>query len=55
MRQLILQVAKGNEEAITQTAEKYKGKNTIFLPGAEKDVFFLFLPNNTINSFLKDV
>ncbi len=55
MRQLILQVPQGNSEVITLAAVKHKGKNTIFLPGAKRDVFFVFLPNNAVNSFLKDI
>ncbi len=55
MRQLILQIPAGNEKIIREAAGKYRGRNTIFFPGTEKDVFILFLPNDTLNNFLGDI
>lgn len=55
MRQLIIKVPKGNKEKILNTVEEYKGKNTIALPGEEHDVFILYLPNATVNNFLRSI
>ncbi|MFD2517565.1 DUF389 domain-containing protein [Salinimicrobium flavum] len=55
MRQLILKIPKGNKEEVLKTVEKFNGKNTIFLPNKEHDVFFVYLPNQKVNDFLKQI
>ena len=55
MRQLILKIPKGHKEEVLNTVEEFKGKNTIFLPNEEQDVFIIFLPNRTVNNFLKRI
>ena len=53
MRQLILKIPKGHKKEVFDTIEEFKGKNTIFLPSEENDVFITFLPNEKVNNFLK--
>ncbi len=55
MRQLILKVPPGNKEKILNTVKAYDGKNTITVPNKEHDVFIIFLPNRTVDNFLRDV
>lgn len=55
MRQLILKVPAGNKEKILNAIEKYEGKNTISLPGEDRDVFIIYLPNASVNNFLKRI
>ena len=53
MRQLTLKIPKGHKDEVLDTIEKFNGKNTIFLPSEESDVFITFLPNQKVNNFLK--
>lgn len=53
MRQLTLKIPKGHKEEVFKTIEEFNGKNTIFLPSEENDVYITFLPNQKINNFLK--
>jgi uncharacterized hydrophobic protein (TIGR00271 family) len=53
MRQLTLKIPKGHKKEVLETIEEFKGKNTIFLPSEENDVFITFLPNEKVNNFLK--
>lgn len=55
MRQLIIKIPKGNREKVFETVEKYEGKNTIYLPNDEHDVFYIYLPNKKVNNFLKQI
>ena len=55
MRQLILKIPKGHKDEVLKTVEEFEGKNTIFLPNEEQDVFIIFLPNRTVNNFLKRI
>ncbi|MEX0967880.1 MAG: DUF389 domain-containing protein [Bacteroidia bacterium] len=55
MRQLILKVPKGHRTGIEIAVEKYEGKNTIVFPSDDKEVYILFLPNKTLNGFLKEI
>lgn len=55
MRQLILKLPKGNKEKIQQVVEEFDGRNTITLPNEEHDVFFVYLPNEKVNNFLKKI
>lgn len=55
MRQLILKIPKGNKKEVLNAVEEFKGKNTIFLPNEEHDVFFVYLPNKKVNDFLKRI
>ncbi|NJW52239.1 DUF389 domain-containing protein [Salinimicrobium oceani] len=55
MRQLILKIPKGNKEEVFKAVEEFEGKNTIFLPNDEQDVFIIFLPNRKVNNFLKRI
>lgn len=55
MRQLILKIPKGNKEQVLDIVEEFQGKNSIFLPNEEYDVFILFLPNIKVNDFLKRI
>lgn len=55
MRQLILKVPKGSKEKVLNAVKEYDGKNTITLPGEEHDVFFIYLPNATVNNFLRSI
>lgn len=55
MRQLILKIPKGNKKEVLKAVEEFKGKNTIFLPNEEHDVFFVYLPNKKVNDFLKRI
>ncbi len=55
MRQLLLKIPKGHKEEVLNTVEEFKGKNTIFLPNEEHDIFFVFLPNERVNDFLKRI
>ncbi len=53
MRQLTLKIPKGHKKEVFDTIEEFNGKNTIFLPSEENDVFITFLPNEKVNNFLK--
>ncbi|WP_029034499.1 DUF389 domain-containing protein [Salinimicrobium terrae] len=55
MRQLILKIPKGNKEQVFKTVEEFNGKNTILLPNEEHDVFYVHLPNESVNNFLKKI
>lgn len=55
MRQLILKIPKGNKEEVLNTVKEFNGKNTIFLPNEEHDIFFVYLPNKKVNDFLKKI
>lgn len=55
MRQLILKIPKGHKDEVLKTVEEFKGKNTIFLPNQEQDIFFVYLPNQKVNDFLKKI
>ena len=55
MRQLILKVPQGNKQRIHKEIEENGGRNTIYIPNKDHDVFFIFLPNKSINDFLKKV
>ena len=55
MRQLILKLPKGNKEQVLDAIKEFNGKNTISLPNGEHDVFFVYLPNEKVNDFLKKV
>ncbi len=55
MRQLILKIPKGHKEEVFKTIEEFEGKNTIYLPNEEQDVFFVYLPNRKVNDFLKRI
>ena len=53
MRQLTLKIPKGHKKEVQETIDKFNGKNTIYLPSEENDVFITFLPNEKVNNFLK--
>lgn len=53
MRQLTLKIPKGHKDQVLKTVEQFNGKNTIYLPSEENDVFITFLPNEKVNNFLK--
>ncbi|WP_423817901.1 DUF389 domain-containing protein [Salinimicrobium sp. TIG7-5_MAKvit] len=55
MRQLTLKLPKGHKKEILKTVEEFNGKNTIFLPNEEHDVFITYLPNKKVNDFLKRI
>jgi uncharacterized hydrophobic protein (TIGR00271 family) len=55
MRQLIIKIPKGHKDEVLKSIEEFEGKNTIHLPQDEQDVFFIFLPNRTVNNFLKRI
>ena len=55
MRQLIIKIPKGHKEEVINTVEEFQGKNTIFLPNDQHDVFYVFLPNKRVNDFLKRI
>jgi uncharacterized hydrophobic protein (TIGR00271 family) len=55
MRQLLIKIPKGHKEEILNTVKEFQGKNTIFLPNEEHDVFYVFLPNKKVNDFLKRI
>lgn len=55
MRQLILKVPEGSKERIDKAIEEQGGKNTIYIPNEQHDVFIIFLPNETINNFLESI
>lgn len=55
MRQLILKLPKGNKEQVLEAVKEFNGKNTIVLPNDGHDIFYVFLPNETVNDFLKRI
>lgn len=55
MRQLIIKIPEGHKDKVHDLVEKYKGKNTINLSGEEGDVFYIYLPNEKVNDFLKEI
>ena len=55
MRQLILKIPKGNKEQVNKTVKEFNGKNTIHLSSNEHDVFYVYLPNESVNDFLKRI
>lgn len=55
MRQLIIKIPEGHKERINELVHKYDGKNTINLKGEEGDVFYIYLPNQKVNNFLKEI
>lgn len=55
MRQLILKIPKGNREPVFNAVEEFKGKNTILIPNETHDVFYVYLPNQKVNDFLKRI
>ncbi|WP_029037574.1 DUF389 domain-containing protein [Salinimicrobium xinjiangense] len=55
MRQLLIKIPKGHKKEVLETVEEFQGKNTIFLPNEEHDVFYVFLPNEKVNDFLKRI
>ncbi|WZL87639.1 DUF389 domain-containing protein [Salinimicrobium sp. 3283s] len=55
MRQLIIKIAKGHKDEVLKSIEEFEGKNTIYLPQDEQDVFVIYLPNRTVNNFLKRI
>ena len=55
MRQLIIKIPKKNRDAVSNTIEDYKGKNTFHFTSDKKEVFFTHLPNNKVNNFLESI
>ncbi|UZH54030.1 DUF389 domain-containing protein [Salinimicrobium tongyeongense] len=55
MRQLILKISKGHKDEVLEIVEEFEGKNSIFLPNEENDVFIIYLPNRKVNNFLKRI
>lgn len=55
MRQLIIKLPEGHHEKVHRLVEEYNGKNTINLKGEEGDIFYIYLPNNGVNNFLKEI
>lgn len=55
MRQLIIKIPEGHKDRIYELVKKYEGKNTIKLKGEEGDVFYIYLPNQKVNNFLKEI
>jgi uncharacterized membrane protein len=55
MRQLILKISKGHKDEVLDIVEEFEGKNSIFLPNEENDVFIIYLPNRKVNNFLKRI
>lgn len=55
MRQLIIKIPKGHKDKIQELVNEHKGKNTIHLQGTEGDVFYIYLPNQRVNNFLKEI
>ncbi|UJH90470.1 hypothetical protein LZ575_16850 [Antarcticibacterium sp. 1MA-6-2] len=55
MRQLIIKIPKGHKEEVNKIVKKYEGKNTFNLSSEEGDVFYIYLPNQKVNDFLKEI
>lgn len=55
MRQLILKVPQGHKEKVLNAVEENSGKNTITLKSEEDDVFIIFLPNELVNNFFRNI
>ncbi|NJW55622.1 hypothetical protein, partial [Salinimicrobium oceani] len=55
MRQLIIKIPEGHKEEILKTVDEFKGKNTIHLQNGNHDIFYVFLPNQKVNDFLKRI
>jgi uncharacterized membrane protein len=55
MRQLIIKIPGGHKEDVLKTIEKYEGKNTIHLPNDNEDIFYIYLSNQKVNNFLKEI
>lgn len=55
MRQLIIKIPAGHKDKIDELVKKYEGKNTIHLHGEVGDVFYIYLPNSSVNNFLKKI
>lgn len=55
MRQLTIKIPKGNKEKVIKIIEKFEGKNTIFFPDNEKEVFITYLPNKRVNDLVKEI
>ena len=55
MRQLTIKIPEGHKEEILKTVEEFKGKNTIHLQNGKHDIFYVFLPNQKVNDFLKRI
>ncbi len=55
MRQLIIKIPEGHKEEVHKLVKKYEGKNTINLSSEEGDVFYIYLPNQRVNNFLKEI
>ena len=55
MRQLIIKIPEGHKDKIHELVKKCEGKNTINLKGEEGDVFYIYLPNQKVDDFLKEL
>ncbi|MDT0645626.1 DUF389 domain-containing protein [Zunongwangia sp. F260] len=55
MRQLTIKIPKGNKKKVQDAIEKFKGKNTIDISSESEDVFMVYLPNQEVNNFLKEI
>ncbi|MDT0685367.1 DUF389 domain-containing protein [Autumnicola psychrophila] len=55
MRQLTIKIPKGNKEKVLDAIKKFKGKNTIDISSESEDVFMVYLPNQEVNNFLKEI
>lgn len=55
MRQLILKLPKGNKEQVLDAVKEFNGKNTIVLPNDGHEIFYVYLPNESVNDFLKRI
>ncbi|MEG9327283.1 DUF389 domain-containing protein [Salinimicrobium catena] len=55
MRQLILKIPGGHKDEVLKTVEEFHGKNTIHFANGDQDVFYIYLPNQKVNDFLKKI
>ena len=55
MRQLILKLPEGNKEQVLVAVKEFNGKNTIVLPNDGHEIFYVYLPNESVNDFLKRI
>lgn len=55
MRQLTLKVSQGKGKEVLQIAEQYEGENLIHIPLEGSDVVMVYLPNKTLDDFMRDI
>lgn len=55
MRQVIIKINQGNDRDVLRSIEDFKGKNTFHFTSENKEVYFTYLPNQSVNDFLKEI